>query len=98
MTLDGLVAHDAETVARAVVESGAGDAAGGRALAGGGELERQGGRFGRERELREAAMDLAAGANALDDLLAEIAAFGEVQRAGLAGLLRQIAARVMSMP
>src|SRR6201987_4969691 len=31
------------------------------------------------------------GANALDDLLAEIAALGEVQRAGLAGLLGQIA-------
>ena len=43
-------------------------------------------------------MDLAAGADALDDLLAEIAAFGEVERAGLAGFLRQIAARVMSMP
>ncbi len=57
MTLDGLVAHDAETVARAVVESGAGDAADRRVFAGGSEFERQGGRFGRERELREAAMD-----------------------------------------
>ena len=36
-------------------------------------------------------MHSAAGANALDDLLAEVAALGEVQRAGLAGLLGQIA-------
>ncbi len=36
-------------------------------------------------------MHVAAGADALDDLLAEVAAFGEVQGAGLAGLLREFA-------
>jgi len=36
-------------------------------------------------------MDIAAGANALHDLLAEVASFGEVQGAGLSGLLRQLA-------
>src|ERR1700722_13788490 len=81
--------HDAETIARAVVKSGAGDAP--RCGAGCGDFERQCGRFGRECELREAAMHCAAGANALDDLLAEVAALGEVQRASLAGFLRQIA-------
>ena len=35
-------------------------------------------------------MDAAAGADALDDLLAEVAAFGEVQGAGLGGLLWEI--------
>ena len=36
-------------------------------------------------------MDVAAGADALDDLLAEVAAFGEVQGAGLVGLLGEVA-------
>jgi len=35
-------------------------------------------------------VDLASGADALDDLLAEVAALGEVQRVGLAGLLREV--------
>jgi hypothetical protein len=47
------------------------------------------GRVG-ELELRELAVDLASGADALDDLLAEVAALGEVQRVGLAGLLREV--------
>src|SRR3984885_14827250 len=81
--------HDAETIALAVVERGAGDAPGWGA--GCGDFERQCGGFGRECELREAAMHCAAGANAFDDLLAEVAALGEVQRASLAGLLWQIA-------
>ena len=41
-------------------------------------------------ETRERAVDVAAGADALDDLLPEVAAFGEVQGAGLGGLLRQL--------
>ena len=40
-----------------------------------------------EAEGGEGAMDVAAGADALDDLLAEVAAFGEVKGAGLGGLL-----------
>ena len=35
-------------------------------------------------------MHVAAGADALDDLLAEVAAFGEVQGAGLGGFLGQV--------
>ena len=35
-------------------------------------------------------MDAAAGTDALDDLLAEVAAFGEVQCAGLGGFLREV--------
>src|ERR1700753_2401 len=86
---DSFRTHDAETIARAVVKSGAGDAPG--CDAGRGDFERQGGGCGRKCELREAAMHCAAGANAFDDLLAEVAALGEMQRASLAGLLRQIA-------
>src|ERR1700761_9247349 len=89
VAFDSFHTHDAETIARAVVKSGAGDAP--RCDAGGGDFERQCGRFGRECELRKAAMHCAAGANALDDLLTEIAALGEVQRASLAGFLRQVA-------
>ena len=36
-------------------------------------------------------MDVATGADALDDLLSEIAAFGEVEGAGLSGLLGEFA-------
>ncbi len=36
-------------------------------------------------------MYVAAGTDALDDLLAEVAALGEVQGAGLGGLLREVA-------
>ena len=50
--------------------------------AGGGRLVRM--------EAGEGAVDVAAGADALDDLLAEVAAFGEVQGAGLVGLLREV--------
>ena len=42
------------------------------------------------RELGEGAVDLAAGADALDDLLAEVAALGEVECVGLGGLLREV--------
>src|ERR1700761_9066297 len=44
----------------------------------------------REGELLEDAVHGGAGANALDDLLAEIAALVEVQGAGLAGLLGEM--------
>ena len=53
-----------------------------------------GGEGAGEEEAGEGAVDVAAGADALDDLLAEVAAFGEVQGAGLArwgGLLREFA-------
>ena len=36
-------------------------------------------------------MHVASGANAFDDLLAEVAALGEVEGLGLAGLLREVA-------
>ena len=39
-------------------------------------------------------MDLAARSDALDDLLAEIAAFAEVEGAGLVGFLREVFGRV----
>ena len=38
----------------------------------------------------EGAVDLAAGVDAFDDLLAEVAAFGEVEGAGLGGFLREV--------
>ena len=41
-------------------------------------------------ESSEGAVDIAPRADAFDDLLAEIAALGEVQSADLAGLLRQV--------
>ncbi len=43
-----------------------------------------------EDEAPEGAMDCAAGADALDDLLAEVAAFGEVEGAGLVGFLWEV--------
>jgi len=46
MAVDGVRAHDPETVARAVVKSGAGDAACSAAIVTDGELERQCRRFG----------------------------------------------------
>ena len=46
--------------------------------------------FAGEGEGREQAVDLAAGADALDDLLAEIAALVEVQGLRLVGLLREV--------
>ena len=49
------------------------------------------GKLAFEAEGAEGAMDVAAGADALDDLLAEVAALGEVQGAGLAGLLGEFA-------
>jgi len=39
----------------------------------------------------EGAMDVASGTDALDDLLAEVAALGEVEGAGLIGLLGEFA-------
>ena len=44
-----------------------------------------------EAEAAEGAMHVAARADALDDLLTEVAAFVEVQGAGLSGLLREFA-------
>ena len=44
-----------------------------------------------EFEAGKSSVDVAARVDALDDLLAQVAAFGEVQRAGLCGLLRQVA-------
>ena len=44
-----------------------------------------------EAEAAEGAVDLAAGADALDDLLAEVAAFAEVEGAGSGGLLGEVA-------
>ena len=43
-----------------------------------------------EAEAGEGTVDVAAGADALDDLLAEVAAFGEVEGAGLGGLLGEV--------
>ncbi len=59
--------------------------------AGGGEgaVEAEGG---------EGAVDVAAGADALDDLLAEVAAFVEVEGAGLGGLLGEFSVSRMSVP
>ena len=44
-----------------------------------------------EAEAGEGAVDVAAGADALDDLLAEVAALAEVEGAGLGGLLGEVA-------
>jgi hypothetical protein len=48
------------------------------------------GKLAGEGEAGEGAMDVAAGTDALDDLLAEVAAFGEVEGAGLGGLLGEV--------
>ncbi len=50
-----------------------------------------GGEGAGEEEAGEGAVDVAAGADALDDLLTEVAAFGEVEGVGLGGLLREVA-------
>lgn len=70
-------------------EGGAGELAGGLAFDGEGGARRGG--IAGEGEAAEGAVDLAPGADALDDLLAEVAAFAEVQGAVGAGLLREIA-------
>jgi hypothetical protein len=84
---------------------GEGDGAGGQVDAGGaGELangfvggvgQEEGGGGGWEiaceDEAVERPVDVAAGADTLDDLLAEVAAFGEVEGVGLGRLLREIA-------
>ena len=49
-----------------------------------------------EGEATEGAVDAAARVDALDDLLTEVAALGEVQGAGLAGLLREVFAADVS--
>jgi hypothetical protein len=48
------------------------------------------GEFAGENQRREQSVDLAAGADALDDLLAEVAALVEVQGLRLIGLLREV--------
>jgi len=59
-------------------------------LAVGFECDAGGGQGSGESEAGEGAMHIAARVDALDDLLAEVAAFGEVEGARLAGLLRQV--------
>ena len=54
------------------------------------ELRAGGRQCAGEDEATEGAVDAAARVDALDDLLAEVAALGEVQGAGLAGLLREV--------
>ena len=54
------------------------------------ELRAGSGQHAGEGEATEGAVDAAARVDALDDLLAEVAALGEVQGAGLAGLLREV--------
>ena len=53
-----------------------------------------GGQRAFEAESGEGAVDAAAGVNTFDDLLAEVAAFAEMQGAGLRGLLGEIAGGV----
>ncbi len=87
MRFEKLAASVAEGVDGAVNEGGGGELAGGLAVGfeWGGELRY----LASEGELGEGAMDLASGVDALDDLLAEIAALREVQRVGLGGFLRE---------
>src|SRR5689334_22836167 len=92
MALHSFAPHDTEAVMYALIGGCAGNAARGCRFTGSCELERELGRLGGEPELRQATMDLAAGSNALDDFLAEIAALGEVERAALTSLLREVAA------
>ncbi len=60
-------------------------------LAVGCERRARGGKFSFQPETVKGAVYVAAGADALDDFLPQVAAFGEVESVGLGGLLRKVA-------